>query len=164
MVRPFPLPSLVVSANNDAQQRISPLESFKATDMAVSRHSWFNLMVQRKQKSNPRNRLRSVPPWAVAFGFCMLIATASDWAKHRFAFTMGSICVAIVGFGILISVTDNTSLQYGALFLVTSGTYTAMPLVVCHAISNFGNHTRRAVGSGFIIGYGNVGVKFARSP
>ena len=76
-------------------------------------------------------QLHSVPPWAVAFGFAMLMATLSDWTRHRFGFAVFSICVAITGFGILITVHDNTRLQYGALFLVTMGTYTAMPIIVC---------------------------------
>jgi MFS family permease len=67
-------------------------------------------------------QLHSVPPWAAAFGYCMLVATISDYFRHRFAFAVFSTCVAITGFAILISVHDRTNLQYAALFLVTMGT------------------------------------------
>lgn len=70
--------------------------------------------------------------------------------KLRFPLAIFCICVSIVGFGILISVHDRTHLQYGALFLVTCGTYSAMPLVVCWFNMNLGGHHRRAVGSTFI--------------
>lgn len=73
-------------------------------------------------------QLHSVPPWAVAFGYCMIVATFSDWFRHRFWFAIFSICITLTGLGILISVHDRTNLQYGALFLVTMGTYTAMPI------------------------------------
>lgn len=102
-------------------------------------------------------QLRSVPPWAVAFAFSLLVAYASDKTRHRFGFAIFAICIAIIGFGILISVHDNTSLQYGALFLVTMGAYTAMPIVVCWFNMNLGGHHRRAVGSAWQIGFGNIG-------
>lgn len=68
----------------------------------------------------------------------MLTAAFSDYFRHRFGFAVFSICVAITGFGILISVHDDTKLQYGALFLVTMGTYTAMPIIVCWYNMNLG--------------------------
>lgn len=97
-------------------------------------------------------QLRSVPPWAVAFGFAMVVAVASDWAKHRFAFVMGAICIAISGFGILINVHDNLPVQYAALFLICMGTYSAMPVIVCWYNMNLGGHHRRAIGSAWQIG------------
>ena len=78
-----------------------------------------------------QTQLHSVPPWAAAFGFSMLVATLSDWFRHRFLFAIIPIFIAIAGFAILITVHDNTHLEYGALFLVTSGTYSAMPIIVC---------------------------------
>lgn len=49
--------------------------------------------------------------------------------------------------------TKNT--QYGALFLVTSGCYSAMPVLVCWYTMNLGGHRRRSVGSAWQIGFGN---------
>lgn len=103
-----------------------------------------------------QTQLHSVPPWAAAFGFAMLMAFLSDWARHRFAFAVFSICVSITGFGILIAVHDNIPLQYAALFLVTMGTYTAMPIIVCWFNMNLGGHHRRSVGSGWQVGFGNI--------
>ena len=103
------------------------------------------------------SQLHSVPPWAAAFVFAMLIAFASDFAKHRFAFTIIPICVAIAGFGILITVHHNRALEYAALFLVTMGTYSAMPVIVCWFNMNLGGHHRRAVGTAWQVGFGNIG-------
>jgi hypothetical protein len=88
----------------------------------------------------------------------MILATLSDAAKHRFGFAVFSICVGIAGFAILISVHDNTDLQYGALFLVTCGVYAAMPIIVCWFNMNLGGHHRRSVGSAW-----QVGVSFIPS-
>ena len=102
-------------------------------------------------------QLHSVPPWACAFAFAMVIATFSDLAKHRFAFAMIPICVCIAGFGILITVHDNHHLEYGALFLVAMGAYSAMPVIVCWFNMNLGGHHRRAVGTAWQVGFGNIG-------
>lgn len=88
-------------------------------------------IIQSYGYSKIQTQLHSVPPWAAAFGFSMLIAWFSDRLKHRFLFTIIPICVCIAGFAILISVHDNHDLQYAALFLVAMGAYTAMPVIVC---------------------------------
>ncbi|KAM0512947.1 hypothetical protein ACHAPE_008306 [Trichoderma viride] len=109
------------------------------------------------QYSPIETQLRSVPPWAAAFGFSLLIATLSDRLRHRFAFAVFAMFVAIAGFAILLAEHSSHNVQYGALFLITSGAYTAMPIIVCWFNMNLGNHTRRAVGSAWQVGYGNLG-------
>ncbi|KAL8685880.1 MAG: hypothetical protein Q9224_005630 [Gallowayella concinna] len=102
-------------------------------------------------------QLHSVPPWAASFTFAMVVAYFSDRFKHRFAFTLIPICIAITGFGILITVHDRHRLEYGALFMVTMGVYSAMPVIVCWFNMNLGGHHRRAVGTAWQIGFGNIG-------
>jgi MFS family permease len=104
-----------------------------------------------------RTQLFSVPPWACAFAFAMIIAFLSDKFKHRFLFALIPICVSITGFGILITVHNNYHLEYAALFLVTMGTYSAMPVIVCWFNMNLGGHHRRAVGIAWQVGFGNIG-------
>jgi len=104
-----------------------------------------------------QTQLHSVPPWACAFGFAMIIAFCSDFAKHRFLFTLIPISVAIAGFAILITVHHNLQLQYAALFLVAMGAYSAMPVIICWFNMNLGGHHRRAVGSAWQVGFGNIG-------
>lgn len=104
-----------------------------------------------------QTQLYSVPPWAAAFGFAMAVAFLSDRLKHRFLFTIFPICVCITGFIILLTVHDNHNVQYAALFLVAMGAYTAMPVIVCWFNMNLGGHHRRAVGSAWQVGFGNIG-------
>lgn len=104
-----------------------------------------------------QTQLHSVPPWAAAFGFSMLVAAFSDSLRHRFLFTLIPIAISITGFAILLTTHYNHHVEYGALFLVTSGTYAAMPIIVCWFSMNLGGHHRRAVGSAWQIGFGNIG-------
>ncbi|MCJ1308873.1 hypothetical protein MMC25_002528 [Agyrium rufum] len=107
--------------------------------------------------STIETQLRSVPPWAVAFGFAMLVAYFSDKVKHRFLFTLLPISVSISGFAILLSVHDNRNIEYAGLFLVAMGTYAAMPVIVCWFTMNLGGHHRRSVGTAWQVGFGNIG-------
>ncbi|KAH8673983.1 major facilitator superfamily domain-containing protein [Xylariales sp. PMI_506] len=104
-----------------------------------------------------QTQLHSVPPWAVSFGFSLLIAAFSDWFKHRALFAIGPLALSITGFAILLSVHNNTSLEYAALFLVVMGTYGAMPIIVCWFNMNLGGHHRRAIGTAWQVGFGNIG-------
>ncbi|RAL60950.1 hypothetical protein DID88_010047 [Monilinia fructigena] len=104
-----------------------------------------------------QTQVHSVPPWACAFVFSMLTAAFSDFTRHRFAFTIASLCVTIAGFSILLTVHDNTKLQYGALFLVVMGAYSAMPVIVCWFNMNLGGHHRRSIGTAWQVGFGNIG-------
>ncbi|KAL4957770.1 Peroxin-3-domain-containing protein [Aspergillus filifer] len=101
--------------------------------------------------------LYSIPPWAAAFGFSMFIAYLSDRFQHKFLFAVVPMCACMAGMGILLNITDNRDIQYGALFLVTSGVYSAMPVVVCWFAMNLGGHRRRSVGTAWQVGFGNIG-------
>ncbi|KAF2431931.1 MFS general substrate transporter [Tothia fuscella] len=114
-------------------------------------------IIQSYGYSRIQTQLHSVPPWAAAFAFSMIIAYASDKARHRFAFAIFPILVSIAGFAILLSVHNNHHVQYAALFLVTMGTYSAMPVVVCWFNMNLGGHHRRSVGTAWQVGFGNIG-------
>ncbi|KAK1831491.1 major facilitator superfamily domain-containing protein [Podospora conica] len=104
-----------------------------------------------------KTQLYTVPPWAAAFVFAMVVATASDATRHRFLYTFIPICISISGLVILMLVHNNLPLQYGALFLTAMGCYSAMPVIVCWFSMNLGGHRRRAVGTAWQIGFGNIG-------
>lgn len=65
--------------------------------------------------------------------------------------------MAIAGFAILLTVHTRPHLEYAALFLVTMGTYSALPVIVCWFNLNLGGHHRRAVGTAWQVGFGNTG-------
>jgi hypothetical protein len=87
----------------------------------------------------------------------LIIAAISDFFRHRALFAIMPLCLSIAGFAILLSVHDNTNLEYGALFLVVMGTYGAMPIIVCWFNMNIGGHHRRSIGTAWQVGFGNIG-------
>ncbi|KAJ5908212.1 hypothetical protein N7495_000894 [Penicillium taxi] len=116
-------------------------------------------IIQSYGYSSVKTQLYSIAPWAAAFAFSMFIAFISDRLKHRFVFTLIPIFVSIAGFAILLCVhgTAHRSVEYGALFLITSGAYSAMPVIVCWFSMNLGGHQRKSVGSAWQVGFGNIG-------
>lgn len=119
-----------------------------------------NTIIKGYGYSSLKTQLYSIPPWAAAFGFSLFIAYCSDKLRHRFMFTIIPICVSLAGLGILINIHDNRHAEYGALFLVTSGTYSAMPVIVCWYAMNLGGHKRRSVGTAWQIGFGNSALLY----
>ncbi|KAJ5263564.1 hypothetical protein N7478_011169 [Penicillium angulare] len=109
--------------------------------------------------SSAVTQLYSIPPWAAAFVFSMIIAFFSDRLKHRFAFTIIPICIAIAGFAMLLCIHGEAHkhAEYAALFLVTCGSYSAMPVIVCWFAMNLGGHHRRSIGTAWQVGFGNIG-------
>lgn len=87
----------------------------------------------------------------------MFIAYLSDKFRHRLVFTLIPMMVSMAGLGILLNVYGEAHrhVQYGALFLVTAGCYSAMPVVVCWFAMNLGGHRRRSVGTAWQVGFGN---------
>ncbi|KAF2663968.1 MFS general substrate transporter [Microthyrium microscopicum] len=117
-------------------------------------------IIQSYGYSPIQTQLHSVPPWAAAFVFGMIVAYFSDKAKHRYLFAVFSIFITIAGFAILLTLHDvkaHRNPMYAALFLVAMGAYTAMPIIVCWFNMNLGGHHRRAVGSAWQVGFGNAG-------
>lgn len=89
----------------------------------------------------------------------MVVAFVSDRLKHRFTFTLIPISAAIAGFAMLLNIHGKTHrhVEYGALFLVTTGCYSAMPVIICWFAMNLGGHHRRSVGTAWQVGFGNIG-------
>lgn len=121
-------------------------------------YAYFAPTIIRSYGYSPiQTQLYSVPPWVVTFVLSMVIAACSDFFRHRFMFALIPICVAIVGFSILLVIHHQRHVQYGALFLAISGVVSALSIIVCWFQMNLGGHLRRSVGSAWQIGFGNLG-------
>nr|UJH94448.1 ST.6 [Starmerella bombicola] len=56
-----------------------------------------------------------------------------------------------------VQVQANKHIRYAACFLVASGLYTGMPLIICWVNMNFSGHVRKMTVSAFQVGFGNIG-------
>ena len=102
-------------------------------------------------------QLLSVPPWAVGFVASLAIAAISDRLQHRFLFATLPQLIAIAGFVILLTVHENASVRYAAMFLVVLGMFIPYPIIVCWVAMNVFDAAERGIVLGWVIGIGNAG-------
>ncbi|KAI9036836.1 MFS transporter [Aspergillus affinis] len=104
-------------------------------------------------------QLFSIPPWVAAFVCSMLVAYLSDKFRHRYIFAMIPLLIALGGLGILLNIYGpmHRHVQYGALFLVVSGCFSAPPVLACWFAMNLASHRRRSVGIAWMVAFGNLG-------
>lgn len=121
-------------------------------------YAYFAATIVKSLDYSPiQTQFHSVPPWVAAFGFSMGLAFISDKTRHRAAYAIFSSLVAMAGFIMLLANHTNIKVRYGGLFLIACGLYSAMPLIICWTSMNFAGHHRRSVGTGWQIGFGNIG-------
>ncbi|KAI5309745.1 hypothetical protein KEM55_002511, partial [Ascosphaera atra] len=108
---------------------------------------------------NIKTQLLSIAPWAAAFVFAMTLATLSDRLRHRFTFVMIPLFVCMAGFAMLLHIHGQARrhAEYAALFLITMGAYSAMPVIVCWFVTNLAGHRRKSIGTAVQVGFGNIG-------
>ncbi|CAI8504094.1 unnamed protein product [Pichia kudriavzevii] len=99
----------------------------------------------------------SIYPWLASMGFSILIAFVSDYVRIRLPFLILATIVSIIGFAVTVGCVDQPLVKYGGCFLLAAGLYTAMPILICWVSLNFSGHTRKSVGTAFVIGFGNIG-------
>ncbi|KHN95573.1 Major facilitator superfamily domain, general substrate transporter [Metarhizium album ARSEF 1941] len=104
-----------------------------------------------------QTQLRSVPPFAAAFGFCLVLAYLSDRSDRRLPYVLISGAVLVTGLAILITTHANFSLQYAGICLVCMGALSAGPSVICWYLMNLTGHKQRSIGSAWMISFGNTG-------
>lgn len=122
------------------------------------------------------SQIRSIPIFVVASTTTLLVAICSDRLQHRFGFCMLGICVASVGYAILLS-RDLVPIgaRYAALFLVVVGCYITQPIIIAWIQNNSSGHYKRyiypdpdcsapilihfprSISSAMMIGFGNLG-------
>ncbi|KAI0698917.1 MFS general substrate transporter [Cytidiella melzeri] len=114
-------------------------------------------IIQGLGHSAVSTQLFSVPPWACAFVLSLIIAIISDRVGHRFIFTLIPQAIALAGFAMAFKLHHKPHAAYGGLFLAASGTYASMPVIICWVATNLAGHRRRSVGTGWQVGFGNIG-------
>ncbi|KAG8884029.1 hypothetical protein FRB98_002636 [Tulasnella sp. 332] len=102
-----------------------------------------------------RAQIMTVPPCAekegpfidsAAFVVMTLANYASDRAGRRGHFVAFFMLLGSLGYFILLIIHHNDYVRYFAIFLVTSGTYTTIPLMLSWVTANAGSETQRVIG------------------
>ncbi|KAI1073422.1 major facilitator superfamily domain-containing protein [Whalleya microplaca] len=116
-------------------------------------------IVQSLGYSTVQTQLHSVPPFAAAFGFAMVLAYFSDKLRMRAPFIFLGLALLIAGLSILISVhgPSHFPAEYAALCLTSMGSFGIGGNIVCWYVMNLRGHAERSIGSAWMICFGNAG-------
>lgn len=105
-----------------------------------------------------RAQLLSIPIYIVATVVALTAAFFSDRLRNRYAFVMLGICVASIGYAVLLA-QRNVSIggRYLAIYLVMAGGYITQPITLVWLSNNMGGHYKRSINAAMQIGFGNIG-------
>lgn len=103
-------------------------------------------------------QVRTIPIFVVATVVCLAAAYMADRLKHRYAFAMGGLAVASVGYSILLGQQHlSLGVKYFALFLVSSGGFVTQPITIGWLANNVSGHYKRSISAAIQLGFGNIG-------
>lgn len=104
-------------------------------------------------------QLHTVPPFAAAFVFALILAIWSDRANTRYPFILFGDILIIIGLALLLTEHGKShfSAEYLGIFFVTMGAFGSGAVIVCWVLMNNHGHAERSISSGFTIGFGNAG-------
>ncbi|KAL1587290.1 hypothetical protein WHR41_04431 [Cladosporium halotolerans] len=103
-------------------------------------------------------QVRSIPVFVVATVISLVVAWTADRMRHRFAFCILGICIASVGYIILLCQDQvSVGVRYFAIFVIVSGGYTCQPVTLAWIQNNMTGHYKRSISSAMMVGFGNCG-------
>ncbi|KAG0244081.1 hypothetical protein BGW41_000509 [Actinomortierella wolfii] len=102
------------------------------------------------------SQLMSAPCYAIACIFTILAAISSDRFRERGLHYAIPCLFGIVGYVLLIVTKEHSAtVRYVCLTITVSSVFAAIPAMVAWVSGSFGGHTKRAVATATIIGFGN---------
>ncbi|MCJ1295527.1 hypothetical protein MMC34_007090 [Xylographa carneopallida] len=102
-------------------------------------------------------QLLTVPPYACATCLTITVAVLSERYRLRAPFIMGSACIAIVGYVVLLSA-PSAGVSYFGTILAATGIYPATAIVLSWPANNVSGQTKRATANAMQISIGNLGA------
>ncbi|KAI0738952.1 MFS general substrate transporter [Daedaleopsis nitida] len=107
--------------------------------------------------TNALAQLLTVPPYAVTAIFLCMNSYISDRLQSRGVFVAAASALAAVGYVLLLTVLTNDHVRYFAVFCITSGTYTAIGIIIAWFAHNLGSETKKATGTPLYMAIGQCG-------
>ncbi|OCH89996.1 MFS general substrate transporter [Obba rivulosa] len=130
---------------------------FGANCALVSISAFLPTILTTLNLTDARAQLLTVPPYAVAAIFMCITSWFSDRLQVRGLFVAGVCTVAAMGYILLLTVESNNHVRYFAVFCITSGTYSAIGLVIVWFSHNLGSETKKATGMPLYMSIGQCG-------
>jgi len=103
-------------------------------------------------------QIRTIPVYVVSAVMTLSAAWVADRMRHRYAFTMIGLIIAVVGYTMLLNQQAlSIGVQYFALFLIMGGGFAAMPIILGWLSNTMSGHYKRSISSAVQIAVGGLG-------
>ena len=100
----------------------------------------------------------SIPIWMAAWVASLIVGYGSDYCAHRYAFFVGPLTVAVIGYIILLAQGNvSVGVKFMALFLIICGVWSAITLSLTWLNNNILGSRRRGISTALMLAVGNVG-------
>jgi predicted MFS family arabinose efflux permease len=107
--------------------------------------------------TNANAQLMSAPPHVISCLTTLIVSFSAGHFNERGYHLSVTLLISVVGYILLITLTKYSStVLYIATCITCVGTCSAIPLIVSWLTNNIGGHTKRAVTTGFVLGFGNI--------
>lgn len=108
--------------------------------------------------TSSRAQVLSIPIFVVATVVALVIALCTDRLQHRYGFCILGVCVASVGYVILLKQESvSVGVKYFALFVIVSGGYITQPVTLTWISNCMSGHYKRSIAAAMQVGFGNCG-------
>jgi sugar phosphate permease len=99
-----------------------------------------------------------IPIFIAASATTLTVAYISDKLKHRAGLALAGCFIAIIGYIVILNQAHvSVNARYGALFLIASGSFAALPAAWILLLNNVSGSYKTAFAIGMEIGLGNGG-------
>ena len=113
-------------------------------------------LIQSFGHSASASQLLTIAVCVFAFVCSLTTSYFSDRTASRYPFCMLAIAMGVVGWGLLLAPNVSGGVHFFSLFLIFAGSCMLLPLMVAWLLNNLGGSFKRGVGTGIIIGGGNL--------
>ncbi|KAM3077548.1 hypothetical protein ACMFMG_006885 [Clarireedia jacksonii] len=128
---------------------------FMGTDMPLYAFSLFlPTIISQMGYTTTRAQLLSVPPYAVAAIFTIVIGFVADRTRQRGLCNIATSFLGIAGFAMLLG-SQVAGVKYAGTFLAALGIYPCIPNTISWISNNIEGSYKRGIVLGFMIGWGN---------
>lgn len=105
--------------------------------------------------SSVKAQLLSVPPYAVACVFTIVVGFLADRMRQRGVFNICASIMGIVGFGMLLG-SDTAAVRYAGTYLAALGIYPCVANTISWTSNNIEGVYKRGITLGIVVGGGNI--------
>ncbi|KAF5003761.1 hypothetical protein F66182_16102, partial [Fusarium sp. NRRL 66182] len=129
-----------------------------STTYSVALFSPSFVKVFRPHYSTPEVQGQVVPIFVVSAVAALLVAWLADRTNHRAGYAIIGYIFTILGYVVLhFPKRETSSVLMLGLYFISIGTFSSLPMVWTLTTLNLATPLQKAIGSGFVIGVGNVG-------